>query len=137
MSLPNVLMVGTGEYTTGYVHGDAAKSDKGAGVVALTMFDLRRRRKIADLLMAGRSGTKFPGIREHLNRRISARYRDMDVRFKSYPADNVIKSHTAYQQSGLACHWALVRGLPRGRFGGRETKRPEFIPRDCLRRSNR
>jgi len=32
----------TGEYTTGYVHGSASDSDKSAGVVALTMFDLRR-----------------------------------------------------------------------------------------------
>lgn len=28
---PNVLMIGTGEYTTGFVHNDASKSDKGAG----------------------------------------------------------------------------------------------------------
>ena len=39
----NVLMVGAGEYTAGYVptvHG--AANDKPAGVVALTCFDLRR-----------------------------------------------------------------------------------------------
>ena len=49
----NVLMVGTGEYTTGYVGGKAADSDKGAGVVALTMFDLRRRGKVDRLGMCG------------------------------------------------------------------------------------
>lgn len=27
----SVCMIGTGEYTTGYVHGQAADSDKGAG----------------------------------------------------------------------------------------------------------
>jgi len=27
----NVCMIGTGEYTTGYVHGGASDSDKGAG----------------------------------------------------------------------------------------------------------
>lgn len=27
----NVCMIGTGEYTTGYVYGEAAKSDKSAG----------------------------------------------------------------------------------------------------------
>ena len=37
----NVLMIGTGEYTTGYVNGQASDSDKGAGVVALTMLDLK------------------------------------------------------------------------------------------------
>ena len=49
----NVLMVGTGEYTTGYVGGKAADSDKGAGVVALTMFDLRRREKVDRVGMCG------------------------------------------------------------------------------------
>ena len=49
----DVLMVGTGEYTTGYVGGGAADSDKGAGVVALTMFDLRRRGKVDHISMCG------------------------------------------------------------------------------------
>lgn len=49
----NVLMVGTGEYTTGYVGGTASDSDKGAGVVALTMFDLRRRGKVDRVGMCG------------------------------------------------------------------------------------
>lgn len=53
MSKVNVLMVGTGEYTTGYVGGGAADSDKGAGVVALTMFDLRRRHKVDRVGMCG------------------------------------------------------------------------------------
>ncbi|CAF4340190.1 unnamed protein product, partial [Adineta steineri] len=39
----DVLMIGSGEYTTGYVHGTASKSDKSKGVVALTLIDLRRR----------------------------------------------------------------------------------------------
>ena len=49
----DVLMVGTGEYTTGYVGGGASDSDKGAGVVALTMFDLRRRGKVDRVAMCG------------------------------------------------------------------------------------
>eukprot|EP00559_Dactyliosolen_fragilissimus_P008009 CAMPEP_0184869662 /NCGR_PEP_ID=MMETSP0580-20130426/34893_1 /TAXON_ID=1118495 /ORGANISM="Dactyliosolen fragilissimus" /LENGTH=80 /DNA_ID=CAMNT_0027371293 /DNA_START=154 /DNA_END=393 /DNA_ORIENTATION=+ len=66
----NVLMVGTGEYTTGYVGGTAADSDKGAGVVALTMFDLRRRNKVDRIAMCGVNGKKFPGIREHMQKNI-------------------------------------------------------------------
>lgn len=97
MSLVNVLMVGTGEYTTGYVHGGAAGSDKGAGVVALTMFDLRRRGKIGRLSMSGTNGTKFPGIRQHLEQVIAGKYRDMDVRFESYPNDDVARDPVAYQ----------------------------------------
>lgn len=63
MAPPSVLMVGTGEYTTGYVGGGASGSDKKVGVVGLTLFDLRRRGKVGDLSMVGVSGRKFPGIR--------------------------------------------------------------------------
>jgi D-galacturonate reductase len=62
----NVLMVGTGEYTTGFVGGGASGSDKKVGVVGLTMFDLRRRGKVGKLSMVGTSGTKYPAIREFL-----------------------------------------------------------------------
>lgn len=46
----------TGEYTTGYVHGSASDSDKSAGVVALTMVDLRRcvRARVLVRLFLGR-----------------------------------------------------------------------------------
>ncbi len=60
----NVLMVGTGEYTTGFVGDGASKSDKKIGVVGLTMFDLRRRGKVGELSMAGVSGDIYPQIRE-------------------------------------------------------------------------
>ena len=46
MHAPNVLMIGTGEYTTGFVHGEASRSDKSAGVVALTVFDLKQQGRI-------------------------------------------------------------------------------------------
>jgi len=60
----NVLMVGTGEYTTGFVGGGASGSDKKVGVVGLTLFDLRRRGKVGKLSMAGTTGDKYPQIRE-------------------------------------------------------------------------
>jgi len=59
----DVLMVGTGEYTTGFVGGGASGSDKKVGVVGLTMFDLRRRGKVGKLSMVGTSGGKYPAIR--------------------------------------------------------------------------
>jgi len=59
----NVLMVGTGEYTTGFVGTGASGSDKKVGVVGLTMFDLRRRGKVGKLSMVGTSGSKYPAIR--------------------------------------------------------------------------
>jgi D-galacturonate reductase len=94
MGRPNVLMVGTGEYTTGYVHNRASGSDKSAGVVALSLFDMRRQGKVGRLFMAGTNGTKFPGIRRHLHDVIARVYKDLDVSFQSFPADEVrIDSH--------------------------------------------
>jgi D-galacturonate reductase len=86
----NVLMVGTGEYTTGYVGGGRADSDKGAGVVALTMFDLRRRGKVDHISMCGVNGKKFPGIREHMKRNIEQVYNDMDLTCKTFPGDDQV-----------------------------------------------
>ncbi|KAL2157229.1 hypothetical protein VTH06DRAFT_6365 [Thermothelomyces fergusii] len=86
----NVLMVGTGEYTTGFVGGGASGSDKKVGVVGLTLFDLRRRGKVGKLSMVGVNGKKFPAIREHLYKNISLVYNNLDTSFESYPADDVV-----------------------------------------------
>ena len=96
MTPVNALMIGTGEYTTGYVHERASTSDKSAGVVALTLFDLKRLGKIDRLTMAGTNGTKFPGIRQHIKQQIADAYRDMDVSIDSYPADSVPSDPGAY-----------------------------------------
>ncbi|KAL1861347.1 hypothetical protein VTK73DRAFT_7135 [Phialemonium thermophilum] len=88
MEALNVLMVGTGEYTTGFVGGGASGSDKKVGVVGLSMFDLRRRGKVGKLGMVGVNGTKFPAIREHLHKNISLVYNNMDTSFDSFPADH-------------------------------------------------
>jgi D-galacturonate reductase len=90
-------MVGTGEYTTGYVHGAAAGSDKGAGVIALTLFDLRQRGIVGELAMAGVNGRKFPGIRAHLERVVGQRYGGLAVTFASYPGDEVERDADAYR----------------------------------------
>ncbi len=97
MSKMSVLMVGTGEYTTGYVSGAEAASDKKAGVVGVTLFDLRRRGLVDRLLMTGTNGTKFPAIRNHLDKALAKSYRDMRVDFESYPADNVSSDRFAYR----------------------------------------
>ena len=99
MNRIDALMIGTGEYTTGYVHGSPAGPDKSAGVIALTLFDLRRRGRIGELKMAGTNGTKFPGIRDHLRRAIGDIYRDMDPRFDSFPADDIEQDPKAYRQA--------------------------------------
>ncbi|KAH8679648.1 hypothetical protein BGZ60DRAFT_561191 [Tricladium varicosporioides] len=84
----DVLMVGTGEYTTGFVGGGASGSDKKVGVVGLTMFDLRRRGKVGKLSMVGTSGQKYPAIREHLQKNITNVYNGLDTSFESYPPND-------------------------------------------------
>jgi D-galacturonate reductase len=44
------------------VNGAESSSDKGAGVVGLTLFDLRQRGLIGDLFFAGTNGEKFPAM---------------------------------------------------------------------------
>ncbi len=84
---PSVLVIGTGEYVTGLVHGSESTSDKGAGIVALTLFDLRKRGLIGDISLAGSNGTKFPAVRAHFDRLITQRY-GLDSNFTSFPADD-------------------------------------------------
>eukprot|EP01041_Mallomonas_annulata_P003247 gene3247-6427_t len=94
----NVLMIGTGEYTTGYVHGKSSDSDKGAGVVALTMFDLRRRGKVGRLGLCGVNGSKFPGIRSHMKTMIADVYMDIDISVETYPRDSECNAN-AYEKA--------------------------------------
>ncbi|KAK4178752.1 hypothetical protein QBC36DRAFT_95902 [Triangularia setosa] len=92
----NVLMVGTGEYTTGFVGTGGSASDKKVGVVGLSMFDLRRRGKVGKLGMVGVNGTKYPAIREHLHKNITLAYNNLDTSFESFPADDA-KDPDAYK----------------------------------------
>jgi D-galacturonate reductase len=80
-------MVGTGEYTTGFVNGKPANSDKSCGVVALTMMDLQLRNKVNKLSLCGVNGKKFPGIRQHL----------FDAIAKKYPANPFTASINSIQ----------------------------------------
>mgnify|MGYP003308391270 FL=1 len=89
-------MIGTGEYTTGYVHTTASSSDKKAGVTALTLFDLRRQGKIGRIAMAGTNGTKYPAIRKHLQDQINRAYKGMDVSFDAFPDDGILSDPQAY-----------------------------------------
>ncbi|KAK0276204.1 hypothetical protein LTR35_010527 [Friedmanniomyces endolithicus] len=94
----NVCMVGTGEYTTGFVGGGMSGSDKKVGVVGLTLFDLRRRGKVGNLSMVGTSGNKFPAIREHLKKNITEAYNNLDTSFDSFPS-NEERDSEAYKKA--------------------------------------
>jgi len=93
---PNALCVGTGEYSTGYVGGQASGSDKGAGVIGLSLFHQRALGNINRVILAGTNGTKFPGIRAHLKAVIDQNYQNVTSEFESYPADDCAKDPVAY-----------------------------------------
>ncbi|KAJ6785829.1 hypothetical protein PWT90_09610 [Aphanocladium album] len=101
----NVLMIGTGEYTTGFVGTGGSASDKKVGVVGLTLFDLRRRGKVEKLGMVGVNGTKFPAIREHLEKNITQVYNGLDTSFDSFPAND---------QTDPEAYKAAIDGLKAG-----------------------
>ncbi|TFY80285.1 hypothetical protein EWM64_g3729 [Hericium alpestre] len=93
----NVLMCGTGEYTTGWTGSGASKSDKklsevrcSVQVVGLTLFDLRRLGKVDKLGMVGVNGGKFPAIRQHLQENIANVYKDLDISFDAFPGENQV-----------------------------------------------
>jgi len=97
LDLPNAILFGTGEYTTGYVHGGQSKSDKSAGVVGLVFFDLRHRGLMGSRIgFCGTSGGKFPGMRKHLQANIGDRY-SMSVDCETYPSDDCKRDVNAYK----------------------------------------
>jgi D-galacturonate reductase len=93
-----VLMVGTGEYTTGYGKA-SAQSDKAAGVVGLVLIDLRSRGLVGRLGLCGTSGTKLPDIRAHMQRAIVEAYpaSKFDASLDTFPADSVARDPEAFR----------------------------------------
>ncbi|RKP03185.1 hypothetical protein CXG81DRAFT_29349 [Caulochytrium protostelioides] len=97
-----VLMVGTGEYTTGYMPNVRAdsKSDKKMGVVGLVLFDMRRRGHVVGrLAMVGTSGTKNAAIRAHMKEQLADRYCGMDTTVDIYPPDGSPRNPEAYKDA--------------------------------------
>mmetsp|Transcript_36257 Transcript_36257/g.43768 ORF Transcript_36257/g.43768 Transcript_36257/m.43768 type:complete len:421 (+) Transcript_36257:93-1355(+) len=95
----NCLMVGAGEYTTGCVATAAgAAPDKPAGVIAITMIDLRRRGKVDKLVLADVRGSMLPTVRDFMKKKIGA-YTDMDVTMTTHPADDVELKLDAYKDA--------------------------------------
>lgn len=97
----DVLIVGTGEYSTGY--GADAKSDKKAGVVLLTCLDLRARGLVGEIRLAGTNGRKLPAIREHISRAIGEAYPKTfpsaeSLRVHMYPKDDAVDPE-AYKEA--------------------------------------
>nr|VFK25934.1 MAG: D-galacturonate reductase [Candidatus Kentron sp. MB]VFK33805.1 MAG: D-galacturonate reductase [Candidatus Kentron sp. MB]VFK76393.1 MAG: D-galacturonate reductase [Candidatus Kentron sp. MB] len=94
----DILVVGTGEYVTGFVGETASTSDKGVGVVCLCLFHLRARGKVGRILLAGRDGKRFPGIRRHFAQHIASVYRNLDMELETWPEDGRY-DETAYAKA--------------------------------------
>ena len=73
----------------------------------LVLFELRRLGKVGNLGLVGTTGTKFAGIRTHLQDNISKVYNNLDVSCGTFPDDKVEKDYDAYKQ---AIDTQLVRG---------------------------
>ncbi|KAL8276314.1 hypothetical protein RQP46_011280 [Phenoliferia psychrophenolica] len=102
----SVALIGSGEYTTGYVPNTTVKSDKKLGVVGLVMFDLRRRGLVGDISIAGVSSGKWGAIKDHFTQNIEGVYKDMDCSFEPYPKPGTPSDPDAYK--------AAIDALPRG-----------------------
>jgi len=81
----DVLIVGTGEYVTGLSGAATAQSDKKTGVVALSVFELRRQGLVGRVALCGRDGGKHATIRRQFHERIHEVYVGMDTSFDAYP----------------------------------------------------
>lgn len=88
---PAVLMMGTGEYTTGFAGDGAAKSDKPTGVVGLVCLDLRAQGRVGRIGMCGTNGKKLPQIRKHLQAVLGDVYDGIDPSvIETFPKDTVV-----------------------------------------------
>ncbi len=93
MAAPALLIVGVGEYVTGYTNDGAADSDKSTGVVALVALHLHARRKLSRVALCGTNGEKLPAVRAHMAAALAS-YADIDPsRITTFPPDGVIKRH--------------------------------------------
>ena len=91
------LTIGVGEYVTGLSQESIATSDKGLGVIALSLFDMRERGLIREIKLAGRSAKRFPLIAQHFKRNINGIYPLLDTSFTPYPKEGF--SESAYQEA--------------------------------------
>lgn len=133
MAEPGFLMIGSGEYTCGFVPLNAAGTaarDKPAGVVAITVLDLKSRGVFkGPVLLAGAVGTEMPAVRATLQRNIHSVYTNLkDVQIdKTYPADDVSFDPAAYREA--------LKDLPKGSAVTIFTPDPthKLIALDCMR----
>lgn len=80
-----VVVVGVGEYVSGLSSNE--ESDKSRGVVALTLFDLRQRGLVEEIVLCGRDPAKEPLLQKHFQKELSAPY-GLNCDFFYHPKTN-------------------------------------------------
>ncbi|GIL53428.1 hypothetical protein Vafri_9013, partial [Volvox africanus] len=75
-------------------HG--AASDKPAGVVALTCFELRRQGLVDRIVLCDMYGRRMPEVRATVQRKIADVYDGLDTCLECFPEDDVDQEATAY-----------------------------------------
>lgn len=101
MKVSRVLVIGTGEYVTGFGRENAAQSDKSAGVILLALLELKRQGRLGDITICGEHGDRFPAIRKHLKECIDDRYKGLStLHIKTIPED--IQSDSEAWRSSLS-----------------------------------
>jgi D-galacturonate reductase len=94
----DVLVIGTGEYVTGINSSKNAISDKDLGIIALTLFDLRKVGLVRNIILCGRNGNRFESIKKHFKDNLESQYMDLDTSFEFYPKNGLI-DELAYRQA--------------------------------------
>jgi D-galacturonate reductase len=66
-NLKNILIIGNGEYVTGYTNVQNSTSDKKKGVILLSLLELKRLGLIGEITICGTNVKKYQAIKEHIN----------------------------------------------------------------------
>ena len=93
----DVLVVGVGEYVTGLSGDQEAQSDKSLGVIALALFDMRKRGLLNTITLCGRDSTKNNLIQEHFKKNLLKLYPNLDINFDYYPKGT--SSNESYKEA--------------------------------------
>lgn len=91
------LIVGVGEYVTGLHGEECASSDKSIGVVALALFDMRKRGLIKSIKLCGRDSSKKEVIEKNFKKNMQSIYPKLDTSFEYFPKYS--KSNIAYKEA--------------------------------------
>lgn len=77
-----VLLVGCGEYTTGFIEtstGTQTSTDKSAGVILLTVIDLRNRDLVSRVALCGRNSKRMAQVQQHIDTVLKGRYGNISI----------------------------------------------------------